>query len=552
MFVVRPVIDRHVAFSSFRLSILLGLAAYCFVFSSNAIEASDFLTPNQASRLGLVETWQRQITLPAGASSIVDQQLYVHSNLVREYVEVVRTSDQESDRRDVLLRIPTDRMDLSGNEIGKEEAERLARNEVRRFKRRGIEAEITSSQVPIVRLYTLGDDGTVESRDAETGEVVWMVRVGERRYKYLGMGVGDEYATIINGGNVIELDVNNGEETASVAVVNMPIYGALQIEDYSIFATIRNGIEAYSLSQPERVPFRETVVGQALAIPTRAPQSNKLGWATDREFFYCMEASGVPSVLFRLKTDGIVSGRVAAASGDRFYFGSEAGQIYGVRGTRSGEVMWSKPYGEPFYDTPIIAGKYVLIRSAFGNLLSLDMETGVTNWQRPSTSIDELLGMIQGKVFATSLTGSLVVLDLATGERIATMNEIRPSRVLINPMTDRLYLVGASGYVQCLRSEDAVMPSFQEAYQAKVDDQQDANKDEKKKSEKKSGLDAPGFGTPAADPFGGEAADPFGNPGDGGGADPFGGSGADPFGGSGADPFGGGGADPFGGDPFGN
>ncbi|WP_197172324.1 outer membrane protein assembly factor BamB family protein [Novipirellula aureliae] len=507
----------------------------------NTVGAIDFLTVHQASRLGLVEAWQRQITLPAGASSIVDQKLYVHNNLVREYIEVVRADDEEN----VLLRIPTDRVDSSGNEIGKEEAERLARNEVRRFKRRGIEAKIASSQVPIIRLYTLADDGTVESRDAETGEVVWMVRVGERRYKYLGMGVGDKYATVINGGNVIELDAANGETIASVPVANMPIYGALQVGDYSIFATIQNGIEAYSLSEPDRVPFRETVIGQALAIPTRAPQSNKLAWTTDREYFYCMEASGNPSLLFRLKTDGIVSGRVAAASGDRFYFGSEAGQIYGVRGTRSGEVMWSKPYGEPFYETPIIAGKQVLIHSAFGNLLSLDMETGDSKWEHPATSVDKLIGMINGKVFASSLTGSLVVIDLETGQRIATMAGLQPSRILINTMTNRLYLIGRSGYVQCLHAEGAVMPTFQEAYQTKSEEQEEAQKEDEKKPEQNTpGLDAPGFGTPA-DPFGGGGADPFGNPDDGGAA-------ADPFGGGGADPFGGGGADPFGADPFGN
>ncbi|TWT79163.1 outer membrane biogenesis protein BamB [Planctomycetes bacterium CA13] len=531
-------------------AVIVGAALLWTGLFATTSGAAEFFTNAQASRLGLVEVWRRQIEVPLNAQSIVEQQLYVHINNPRQYVEVVRglktaedTGEESADAKasetpadqdskpqsplaelDVLLRIPTDRVNSFGQPIGKEEAERLARNEIRRLKRRGIEARIENRTVSRVMLYTLSDDGTVDCRDAETGEPSWMVRVGERRFGYIGMGVGEEYATIVNGGNVIELDVNNGEIVTQTTTTNTPMYGAVQCEGYTIFATIRNGIEAYPLVDPTLIPFRETVAGRALKLPVIAPGSTRLAWATDQGFVYCMEAGGAePVVLFRLKTDGIVSGRLAAASGRRFFFGSEAGQVYAVKGTRSGKVLWSRPYGEPFFEEPVVEGNQLLIRSAYGNLFSLDTETGLLTWDDVATGVDHLFGVVDGKIYATTTTSSIGVWDLKTGRRIETLTGMRPQKVLRNIATDRLYLVGSSGHVQCLRPDrpSAELPSLGKGFGEDLMELEAELVEAKPEKEVEVQEDfTPDSG---ADPFGGDA-DPFGS-----GADPFGG-GSDPFG----------------------
>jgi hypothetical protein len=117
---------------------------------------------------------------------------------------------------------------------------------------------------------------------------------------------------------------------------------------------------------------------------------------------------------------------------------------------------------------------------------------------------------------------------------------VRPERLLVNHLTDRLYLVSERGDVQCLKSADSDLPKFN--VQPDVELAQEELSEEPKKE-------------PETTPFGPAGTDPFGA----GGADPFGAGGADPFGGGddGAmdDPFGGGddaaSDDPFGGNPFG-
>jgi hypothetical protein len=511
--------------------------------------AQDLMPPHIADQLGLSQAWSRPVPVPVGAQSIADQQLFVHQQNPREYVEIVTVpaaaggdaaaAAAPKSESKVLARIAISQGGSGDDAIDKKEALRLANNEIRRLKRRGIEATINTRMIPRVNLYTIATDGALECRNAETGAPIWMVHVGNRRLPYRAIGVSEHYLTVINGANLIQVDASNGEVMVEVPMSGTPRFGAINSGDYAVIPTIGGGIEGYPLKDATRDPFMELVAGSALKLPRRAPDSTKVAWGTDRGFVYVMETEGRPSVLFRLNTDGIVSGRLASATGERFFFGSEAGQVYGLRATRSGKVLWSQPFGEPFYNEPIVVGDQVLIRSGYGNLFSLNTDDGAMTWDGPMRNVAELIGSFGGRIFITTLSGAFAVIDLETGKRIGVYNEIRPGRLLVNHWTDRLYLISDRGDVQCLRPEGAEIPTFN--IQPDI-----------QPAEVAEATSAP---APAATPFDAGNSNPFG----GGGADPFGGGGADPFGGGGAggaDPFGGGGDapmdDPFGGNPFGN
>lgn len=505
--------------------------------------AGDLVPPHIVDQLGLEEAWKRYVSVPAGAQSIAHQEFYVHSEKSREYAEIrIQMPDQAAGTQNpetrVLVRIPTDRLGLDGMPIGKKEAERLATNEMRRLKRRGFEPTLEWNLVPRIHLYTLGNDGTLEARDAETGELIWMTRVGDRVLKYNAFGVGEDYITVINGSRMIQVDVNDGEVLEEVRTMGTPLHGAVHAGRFSMIPTIKSGVEGYPMYDPTLDPFMEVVAGLALERPTVATDkdSTRAAWGTDRGFVYVMEMSGEPSVLFRLNTDGIVSGRIATAAGNRFFFGSEAGQVYAIRATRTGVVLWSRPYAEPFYDGPMVVGDKLLIRSTYGNLHCLQTEDGYGAWDRPLPNVDKLIGALGDAIFYRTMSGSLSVLNLNNGDVIRSFGEVNPGKLLVNNLTDRLYFVSASGAVQCLRPKGADMPTFRV--------QPDVQPIEEEKGNMPPPTNDTPFGEEPEDPFGaGEGMnDPFG---DGGGNDPFGdGGGNDPFGGGEME-------DPFGPDPFG-
>ena len=373
------------------------VATVCFTLVAVPLSrAGDMVPEHVASKLGLTEAWKRYVAAPAGAQSIVDQQIFVHADNPREYVEITvpmpaesgtaAAADAEPKSR-VLVRIPTDQVGVDGKAIGKKEAERLASNQILRLKRRGLDATMSTRTVPRIHLYSLADDGSLECRDAETGDPVWLTRVGDRELLYGKMGFSDKHLSVINGPNLIQVDISNGEVIDEFATIGVPIKGALHAGNFSLVPTIRGGIEGYPMDDPTLDPFMEVVKGLALQLPTKSPDSTRVAWGTDAGFVYVLEASGEPSLLFRLNTDGIVSGRIASAPGDRFFFGSEAGQVYGIEATRTGNVLWSQPFGEPFYNGPMVVGDRLLLRSTYGSLYCLDTATGQSVWKRPPATL---------------------------------------------------------------------------------------------------------------------------------------------------------------------
>ena len=538
----------------------------------SSTRADDLVSTTVLDHLGLTQSWARPITAPWGADSIAHQELVVMEDQPVEYLELVEVADaasaQPADEGQpaggvpepkLLARLRIDLIPANGHLSSREEAERRANNEIRRLKRKGITAETRTRSVPRVHLFSISRDGTLESRDAETGEPIWMIRVGDPILPYLALGADQKQVVVVNGPNLYQVDAANGEVMSEVTTIGAPAFGATIAGDFAMVPMIGGGIECYPLRDLTLDPFLERVEGDTLALPIRSPDvgSSRTAWGTDGGFVYVMEMQGVPSLLFRLKTDGIVSGRIAAAKGNRFFFGSEGGQVYGIRATRSGEVLWSKPIGEPFYNEPIVYGDQVLIRSAYGNLFSLDAATGDRTWASPVRGVGDLMGVIDGNLYLTTLSGQCVVIDLVDGSLVSAPTDLRPANFVLNSMTNRLYLVGDQGDVQCVHSEGDSLPTFHHELSKpmKVEDTTTQPAGNVKPNQPAANGNNDPFGAGGNDPFGAGGNDPFGA-GMEEGNDPFGAGGNDPFGGGNNDPFGGGGdkmEDPFGNaNPFGN
>lgn len=424
-----------------------------------------------------------------------------------------------------------ERMTMSGGAsfassglLDRAEAERRARNDIRRLKRRGIEAEIQFREVPTIRMYTLAEDGTLECRDAETGEIVWLQRVGNRNKGYSGFGVDDRFLTVVNGSDFIKLDTPNGGVYGVTQLELIPTRGPQHCGNYAVVPSVGSRMVAYPLADEDRDTITETVYGDALASPSLAIGSQKIAWGTSEQFVYVLELSDEPTMNFRLNTDGNVHGRLAAASGNRFYFGSATGQIYGLRATRTGDVMWTRPTGEPIHQAPVVFDDRVLFQSTDGTLMCVDAATGADCWDQMARGVELVIGVIGDRIYIRTMSGTMEILDCADGKIVHQLTGVRPDIWSTNIVSDRLYLLDKHGTIQCLRRPEADMPTLTlttEPEPADPASDQDAKKSEPKAND----------GPATDDPFG-DAADPFG-----GGADPFGG-GDDPFGGGG-DPFGG-------------
>lgn len=470
----------------------------------STVRADGLLSPADADRLGMTESWRRQLSLVGGARSAVDIKLHVDTSRMRRFVEVRHEKDGETE---VLDRIDVEQRDRFGTPIGLQEARRRAKLQVFRWKRRGIEATISENQVPQIRLYTLGSDGTIEARDAETGELYWLTRQGDPTQLSIGLGVSDQYLCYVNGSTLYQISTETGKVVRETRTTGTPTLGTLIAGDYALMPTVRGGVEGFPLYDSNEYPFMEMVAGRATATPTQAPGTARAAWPTDAGFVYVMEAEGTPSVIFRFNTDGVVSSPLSAGEGERLFFGSENGHVYGIRATRSGTVLWRHSLGEPVYAGTFVSDKQLFVPTVYKNLYCLEVATGAAMWKSPATGIDAVLGSSSDRIYARTNSNRLAILDAQSGGRIADIAGVDVERYVVNRLTDRLYLVGNGGMLQCLRPVDSPLPLLKvtaEPPAAATDtpEEQPAQR-------------------PDQDPFeaGGDAPDPFAPA--GGGMDPF-------------------------------
>jgi outer membrane protein assembly factor BamB len=501
------------------LGTLVGLAP--IASQRAAAVGHETLTPGEATQIGMVSQWQLPMAISGGYQGFVDGQIHVDNSRKRVIFEV-----SYDDR--VQLRFPADMANRFGQPVGEKEAERLAKMETYKLKRIGKEATVTKAEVPQVRLYVVGEDGTVEARDGETGRVIWAARFGDSRLPTTGLTVTDDLVAFTNGLTLYVLDSMTGLINTEYRLKSVPVMAPTIVGNYLMTTGSRRQVEGYALDDLGGERFTAMVAGHPLARPTRAPKGQRMMWPTDSGFVYALDGEGKPGLVFRFPADGLVSSQIAATSGERFFLATEKGQVYGIDATRAGSLLWRQSLGEPVYVAPVVLGEHVLVLTIYGQLHCLNASDGTPAWSGPVSQVSKVLGGDGRQVLVRTATTHLEAIDLKSGSVLTEFFATNIVDSINNPYTDRLYLLTSSGSIQCLRPIDSETPKMlMTEYTRPSEEQTTVDPLEKPKTEQ-----------PAID-FG-NGADPFGG---GGGADPFGGA-ADPFGGGG-DPFGGGGEDPF-------
>lgn len=501
---------------SFRYACFLAIFALCG--PAVLAGAADLLAPTEAGRIGMVEAWRRQLSVIGGSQSLVDVELHVEGERSRTFVDVTTGSDDE---RQVLLRIDSEKVDRFGNPIGIDEAMRQARMEVLRLRNRGVEATISESSAPQVRLYTLGADGTVEARDAESGELFWVVRHGNPRLPSGSLGVNDRFITFTNGSKVLQLSTDDGRLVREFAMSGSPLAGTAIVGEYSLVPTTRAGMEGFPLVNPDLYPFLEFTAGRANAEPAAARGSTIAAWGTDAGFVYVMDTFGEPSSQFRFDCDGEVQSEVAAASEDRFFFGTDRGQTYAIKATRTGQFLWRKGLDEPIIDAAFLDGDRIYFSTIYNHLFCLDVATGEEKWGRPSSRVKSVLASTDEQIFVRTNTFQLGILSKSTGAKMSTVATTIGEQYVTNRHTDRLYLLSDGGTLQCLRPAGSEMPVIKTTIKPPSESEESAGDPRAETPDE--------AGTPTIDPS--EDADPFETD------DPFGGDNPDDIFGGGADPF---------------
>ena len=408
-------------------------------------------------------------------------------------------------------------------------------------------------------LVSVSEQGTIDVFDGETGRRKWSRKVGSPQYPSTAAGVNDNLVAVINGLHLYVLENATGDLLWSRSLKGVPGAAPALSNAFAFVPTIDGALESYSLSDLQEPPGRYQAIGRSLVQPVVTPDT--VVWPTDRGFYYVAPANK-NGIYYRLETSGKAIAKPAYANG-KLFMASLDGYVYCLE-EMLGQLQWSRAFGEPISQQPLIVEDQLYIRGDYGTLWCLNSSTGETQWTRGV--VEQVLGVAGGRVYVASarMTG-LVALDAKTGETVGETRLNDPNLIpLTNTLTDRIYLADESGFIQCFRplggGEPVAHVELAE-FEKPVEVNQPQAPAQPAAKQPAAGGNPFGAGNPFGggaggdNPFGGGAGNdnPFGGGGAGGAGgagndNPFGGGGAGGAGGAGnANPFGGGGGNPFGG-----
>ena len=356
-------------------------------------------------------------------------------------------------------------------------------------------------------LYIQTDQAVVHAIDAETGKTLWSSQIGRPEHPSMTPDARGGLLAVVNGSRLYLVDRYNGKLVYETAIKDAPGAGPALSAERVYVPMVSGMVVAYPLSaieEPNREPTKlakgekkgkekpkETAAdetglppprkmiepplfcrsyGRALVQPlvTRDdPGGEYVVWPTDKGYLYFgridREMINAFVVRYRLETGAPIvarpgylppdpkvigdSGLVYAASGDGF--------VYAVK-EEDGGTLWRFSTGEPIVVSPAVIGDHVYVATQLGGMYCLGAKSGKNLWWTPG--VVQFVAAGKDRVYAIDRLGRLLILNAANGARLDYLPTQNIAIKLENTDTDRIYLIGRDGLVQCLHEAEQLKP----------------------------------------------------------------------------------------------
>lgn len=416
-----------------------------------------YFDANVYAQLGLDQAWTTQVQMDAGRARVAGVRLQVVG--MDSYESLQRSTQQvyEVTFGDQVRRFGENDLDVTGLPIGRQEAERLAEKLAIQLSARGIEAKASVRQVPLVVMYVQSSRGALQAMNAETGETLWNVAVGEDRHPALSPAANDRFVAAISGSKLHLLKRESGETVWQRDLDENPIFGPSISPSYVFVPGNGGHVSGYKLPDDQSDYRNEPAWGYHSGARITAPAfltEKTLSWSTNLGQMFVVDLAG-PTVLYRHQTGAPIYGGAAYVKPDQLIVASTDGYVTSIHET-DGTIRWSVSTGADIESEPLVSGNLVYVVTRLHDLYCLGAEQGAEHWI--ATGIDRLISVGHDRVFARDLQGRLVAIDAASGSLLAGMPLGAFDQPLLNAVTDRVYLMSRDGSILCLRESSANYP----------------------------------------------------------------------------------------------
>jgi outer membrane protein assembly factor BamB len=427
-------------------------------------------------------------------------------------------------------------MTLMEQTLGKRDADAF-------FKARGLQGyigaaansssfEVKEGTLVNLKVLVVSQSGVVSSMDAETGNIDWTNTCGSPDAPAYPAAVNKSRLALVQDGHLYVLDLATGSHITLDDGQRSPFKlpratsNAVAVTNEAAFVADRSGrVSAYQIGKKEfNEEFGYALHGNAMEHTISLLDQDICAMATSLGYLYVFKMGEKPGILWRYESSSPVRNCIAAANGS-FYVGTDAGKFTKmVSQERDGKIIWEYLSSQPLSTPPLVVGSHAYFASDSGTLFCVDDETGFEIWRSNATVALQPLVVIGETLLCFNRSQELVGFDIHSGEvqrhkdssgivrtGVPLVQEL--GQFLVNQLSDRLYLVGASGQVQCFRPIGSRSPVLVESPSTKPIEATKESPFNPAAEEPASDTEMSG-----ADPFGGDPqmeeaqADPFGAP----------------------------------------
>ncbi len=321
--------------------------------------------------------------------------------------------------------------------------------------------EVKEVTIPRIKLVIISQNGSVETLDAETGKTIWSNTCGTTFAPAFPGAISKAGVVVLQGDRIYVLDLETGKIVLSKPLEHASSNAVAVTDNMAFVSDFSGRVEAYVIGQSDyKQRWGYVIRGRAIGHTVKMLDRDLCGIASADGFFYVFNATTTPDVWMRYKSSTPISNCVGSGNG-AFYVGNEGGRLCKiVIDERIGRTAWEYMGGQAFSSPPLIVGEHVFAASDDGALNCIHDDKGTEAWMTGSMAIREPLAVAGNIVFTRSNLDEILGFDVASGKLVGRTSPKNLGDALMNQLTDRLYLVGNHGQLQCLRPIGSEVPKL--------------------------------------------------------------------------------------------
>ena len=312
--------------------------------------------------------------------------------------------------------------------------------------------------------------------DAETGQLLWTVRLGSKTARARGASVNSFAVFVTNMNTLFAIDRKTGRTIWTEGLLGTLPSSPTACDEDRVMVGLANG-KIYGFALKEKISPESTktkISDHAVevwnwqtgrTIETRPlPAARVVAFGSDDGKVYVAFADE-RTMLYRIATGGPIGAGLGSFGSRLLLIPSEDRILYAVD-ILTAEVKWTFASGSSIAQEPLVANEDIFMVNTQGELSSIDPTNGSPKWTTRTLG-GRMIAVGAKKVYMRSDNGDLFIVNRENGQMIvdpraslerAGLNIRGFDLNVVNRQNDRIYLGTSSGMLISMREVGQTTP----------------------------------------------------------------------------------------------